>query len=178
MLDRFQLLLILRNQVSDRALRRRALAVEAVMEQLAPRAGLDVEACRIAGLGCWLDAQMCVANPDRRGALAAEYLATEGAPDDIADAVRQCYRESDVAALSPLAALRVIADAQVGEIYEALADEPPDAMAPVVAAAGRVRGCLQRLHLAARDVAVDARAAVRGIREEGERGAEKRKPEN
>ena len=48
MIDRFHFYVILRAQVSDRALRRRYLAGEAIMQTLAEPAGLDPQ---LAGTG-------------------------------------------------------------------------------------------------------------------------------
>jgi predicted hydrolase (HD superfamily) len=122
-IDRFSLVVAFRNQVSDRALRRRYLAVEAVMQALAGSAALDPGLCALAGLGAGFDAQLCSHNPERRGRVAAELLRTEGAPAEVAVAVEQCFRQADAAALSPLAALLAVADAVVGEIYDRLAEQ-------------------------------------------------------
>lgn len=166
MLDRFQLFVIVRNQLSDRAVVRRGLAVEAVMEELAPLAGLDLDAARLAGLGSVVDAQMCAANPDRRGEVAEEYLRTEGAPDAVASAVRQCFREPDASRLSELAALLVAADALVEEIYRELEGERLDDLQPAMAASRRVLDCLDRVGIEPRVAAELALAGVRRVRDD------------
>jgi len=165
-LDRFLLFVILRNQVSDRAHVRRALATEAVMEELAPLAGLDVEHSRLAGLGSGIDAQWCVSNPARRGEIAEEYLLTEGAPEGVADAVRQCSCEPDASRLSELAALLVVADALVGEIYAELAEISLDELQPTMAASHRAIECLARVGIEPQVAAEGALAAMRRVRED------------
>lgn len=166
MLDRFQLFVILRNQVSDRAVVRRALAVEAVIEALAPAVDLDVEEARLAALGAAIDVQMCRLNPDRRGEIAAEFLATEGASAAVATAVRQCFREPRVDRLSALAALLVVAEALTDEIYAELAEISLDELQPCMAASPRARQCVERLGLDPHAAAVAALEAVRRVRDD------------
>lgn len=166
MLDRFQLFVILRTQVADRAVVRRALAVEAVAEELAPLVDLEVEAARLAALGASIDAQMCRENPERRGEIAEEYLLTEGAPAEVAAAVRQCFREPEVERLSALAMLVVVAEALVDELYAELAEISLDELQPAVAASRRARQCLARLDLDALAAAEGALAGVRRVRED------------
>lgn len=114
----FELLVVVRIQLRDRALLRRTLALQAAMEALAPEAGLDVTLGSLAGLGAGIDAQLCRKNPGRRGEVAQELLLTEGAPPEVAEAARACWREPRAAALSPLAAALVGAVALVDAVYE------------------------------------------------------------
>lgn len=117
-LDRFQLFLIVRNQVSDRMLLRRSLAVEATMEEVAPLVpGMDVEHARLVGLGAGIDAQLCRENPGRLGEVASEILDTEGAPAGVCQAVFT-RRSIEPERLSLLAAGLFLAEATVDEIYE------------------------------------------------------------
>jgi len=174
-LTRFSLFVIVRAQVSDRELLRRSLAVEAAMEELALVAGLDPTLAGLAGLGAGLDAQLCERNPSRRGALAEEMLRTEGAPVEVAAAVRQCWREADVPALAPLAAALVASHGLIDQIYAVL--ETDEKLGFVEAAAvamtlerkgrrgdeptaARVLACLARLGVTP---AAAAELALRGM---------------
>jgi predicted hydrolase (HD superfamily) len=111
-LGRFELFLALRNQVADRGRVRRALAVEAVMEELATALGHDPGLWGLAGLGADIDVELTAQNPDRRGAVAEELLLTEGVPPDAAVAAR-LFRDAAVASLPPLVQGLVVADAAV-----------------------------------------------------------------
>jgi predicted hydrolase (HD superfamily) len=86
-ITRFELLVIVRNQVRDRALVRRALALEAVLRGLARAAGADEALWGLAGLGADIDVRLAAGNPARRGLVAAEILATEGVPEEATSAL-------------------------------------------------------------------------------------------
>lgn len=88
MLTRFELLVVLRQQLRERALVQRSLAFEAVMETLAEMCGGDAQLWGLAGLGADIDVKLTQDNPARRGAIAEELLRTEGAPAAVAVAVR------------------------------------------------------------------------------------------
>lgn len=102
MIGRLDLFIVLRNQLADKALLRRALAVEAVMEDLARETGADPTLWGLAGLGADIDAKLTALNPDRRGAVAEELLRTEGVPAEAAAAAR-LVRHGPPAELPPIA---------------------------------------------------------------------------
>lgn len=119
-LDRFQLFVIVRRQVSDRELLRRYLAVEAAMEEMAQQLGeMPVESARMTGLGACVDAQLCRENPDRRGEVASEILRTEGAPREVCDAVLAC-RSAEPDTLTPLSAGLLVAEWVVDDVHEVM----------------------------------------------------------
>lgn len=133
-LDRFQLFLIVRNQVSDRDLLRRYLAVEAAMEEMVPLVHeLNLEHARLVGLGAGIDVQLCRANPTRLGEVASEILATEGAPAEVSEAVL-ARRRTQPEALTPLSAGLLVAELIIDEIYE-LMDVDEDGLDEVRAVA-------------------------------------------
>jgi predicted hydrolase (HD superfamily) len=121
MLTRFELMVILRNQVADRRLVRRALAVEATLEEWAAEVpDADVAAWAMAGLGANIDAELLAAgSAERRGQVAEELLLTEGAHPEIAAAARLRLGR-DVDAMPILAAAVAAGEAIVDEIYGAL----------------------------------------------------------
>jgi predicted hydrolase (HD superfamily) len=161
--DRFALWVALRAQVSDRELQRRYLAVEAIMEALAPAAGVDVEHARLAGLGAMADAQLCRHNPERRGEVAEEYLLTEGVPPEVASAVRWCYREDFVDKLSDLACLLAAAEGIADFVHAELAHTPLDDIRPG-SPDPRAAECLDRLGLDPLAAVATALSAMRAIR--------------
>jgi predicted hydrolase (HD superfamily) len=110
-LSRFELFVILRNQVGDRRLVRRALALEALLEELG---GGERE--RIAALGVYVDAELCAGNAARRGEVAEELLLTEGAEAELARAVRERLGQEP----SGLAAQLAVGERVVEAIYAAL----------------------------------------------------------
>ncbi len=120
-LGRFELMLVLRNQVGDRALVRRSLAVEAVMEELAGALGHDAVLWGLCGLGADIDAELTAGNPDRRGGVAEELLLTEGAPAEVAAAARLQHGGA-VAGMPPLARGLVAA----GALVDIISELPPD----------------------------------------------------
>jgi predicted hydrolase (HD superfamily) len=127
MLSRFELFVILRNQVRDRALARRALAVEAVCSALARLVGADAELWGLLGLGADIDVVLTAGNSARRGAVAEEILVTEGVPADAARAARDRF-ELEPDAMSPLARALVVADAMVHTVFAA--EMPLEAISP------------------------------------------------
>jgi predicted hydrolase (HD superfamily) len=178
-LTRFELYIIVKIQVSDRALRRRQLAVEAAMEELAPALALDPALARLAGLAAGIDAQLCRRNPERRGTVAAEFLVTEGAPTDVVEAVLKCWREPAVERLSRLATALVAAEAIVDVVHAALdaGDRLDDLADAAIAgalrraaerrgdpAAVRAQSALARLDLDPERAAGLALAAMRRVR--------------
>jgi predicted hydrolase (HD superfamily) len=118
-LTRFELFVILRNQVKERVHVRRALAVEATMEELAAELGQDARVWAMAGLGAFIDAELQQVNVQRRGEVAEEILLTEGAPGEVAAAAR-ARLGVDPAAMSVLAAALAAAEALVGEVWAQL----------------------------------------------------------
>jgi predicted hydrolase (HD superfamily) len=88
-IGRLDLYIVLRNQLADKALSRRALAVEAVMEALARAAGHDPAMWGLAGLGADIDVKLAAQNPERRGVIAEELLLAEGVPAEAAAAARR-----------------------------------------------------------------------------------------
>jgi predicted hydrolase (HD superfamily) len=117
MLSRFELFVVLRHQVRDRRLVRRALAVEAGMEELAALAGGDVALWGLAGMGSGIDAELTVENPARRGEVAEELLLTEGAPAEVAEAARLRLGGGPVERLPVMAAALAAVEALVAEVY-------------------------------------------------------------
>ena len=111
-LSRFDLLIVLRNQVRDRGLVQRALAVEAVMEELAGALGHDPALWGLAGLGADIDVRMTAQHPERRGVVAEELLLAEGAPAEVAAAARARH-QSPPGQMTTLARALVVAAAQV-----------------------------------------------------------------
>ena len=196
MLSRFELFVILRNQVRDRALVRRALALEAVCAALARLVGArapwnadadadadadvdvaaDAELWGLAGLGADIDVVLTAGNPARRGLVAEEILATEGLPPEAARAARDRF-QLEPAAMSALARALVVADALVA--IALAAEEPLDALEPVHLArrlgkaarrgedsAERALSCLEGLGLDLDAAAAAAVAALRAARED------------
>ena len=130
MLSRFELFIVVRNQVRDRTLVDRALAVEAEMERLATLLGHDAELWGLCGLGADIDVRLTAQHPERRGVVAEELLLAEGAPAEIAAAARARH-EGAPERMAPLARALVLAEALVD-------DEPEDA---------RARACRELLGL-------------------------------
>lgn len=127
-IGRLELFIALRNQLGDRALVRRALAIEATMEELARALGADEELWGIAGLGCDCDAKLTAGNASRRGAVAEEWLLTEGVAPEAAAAARD-FREAPVAQLTPLPRGLIIAQWLVGLVAGELEDNTLDEVA-------------------------------------------------
>jgi predicted hydrolase (HD superfamily) len=173
----FELLIIARIQIGDRQLVRRYLATQAVMEELAAPLGLDPVLCSLAGLGAGLDARLCAANPERRGEVADEMLRAEGAPAEVAEAVRACFKATELEPLPRLALALIAADALVAAAFDlvSLIEEPSaDQLSPRLLAArferraahggdrGAARG-RRALALLELDVARAAACAVDGF---------------
>ncbi len=119
MLTRFELMVILRNQVSDRRVVRRSLAVEATLEEWAADLGADVVTWAMAGLGANIDAELLAGNVERRGEVAEELLLTEGASPEIAAAAR-LRLVRDVDDMPVLAAAIAAAEAIVDDVHAAI----------------------------------------------------------
>lgn len=163
-MTRFELLVIARIQVKDRAVLRRYFAVEAVMEALAPAAGLDPTHAALTGLGASLDVRLCAHNPDRRGEVAREMLLTEGAPLEVQEAVGVAYR-GQPDELPPMAAALVAAEALVDAAFAALEDLAFDELTAHHVAIGVRRHDRALAALAALGIDLDdaAAATVRGL---------------
>lgn len=86
-MTRFEALLLLRRRVRDRGLVRRCLAVEAVLEDLAPRFGGDTRTWGLAGLLHEVDAEFTENNPKRKGAVAAEIVRADRGPPEVVRAL-------------------------------------------------------------------------------------------
>jgi predicted hydrolase (HD superfamily) len=112
MLSRFELAIVVRNQVRDRALVARARAVEAAMERLAAALGADIELWGLAGLGADLDVRLTAAHPERRGMVVEELLLAEGAPVEVAAAARARH-EAAPERMTRLTRALVVAEAEV-----------------------------------------------------------------
>jgi predicted hydrolase (HD superfamily) len=180
MLTRFELMVILRNQVSDRKVVRRALAVEATLEEWAVERGADVTTWAMAGLGANIDAELLAGNGERRGAVAEELLLTEGASAEVAAAARQRLAER-VDDMPVLAAAVAAAEAIVDDVHEALAvGDSLDGLEPFAIAhrlgraaekrgderAIRTQALLERTGLPVERAAALALAAMRRIRDD------------
>ena len=180
MLSRFELFVMVRNQVADRRRLRRSLAVDAAMEEVAGRLGEEPAAWALAGLGADVDAQLCEHNPDRRGRVAEELLLTEGAPPAVAAAARERLW-SPVAEMSRLAAALFATEAIVDDVYGAVeAGDPLDDVEAIAVArrieraaerrhdeeAVKALACLARLGLSCADAAALAIAAMKRVRED------------
>ena len=171
MISRFELYVVLRAQLRDKALLRRALAKEAVCAALAAAVGADAELWGLSGLGADIDAVLTAENPQRRGAVAEELLRAEGAPADAAAAARTCRADAPEL-LSPLARGLVVADALVDAFIgteEKLDDLTPAHLAlPLAKAARRGDASAERalvcLGLLGLDVDRAAAAALEGLR--------------
>ena len=121
MLTRFELIVILRNQVADRRVVRRSFAVEATLEEWAADLGADAALWAMAGLGANIDAELLAAgDAGRRGQVAEELLLTEGASPEVAAAARQRLAR-DVDRMPLLAVAVAAAEAIVDDIHAALA---------------------------------------------------------
>jgi predicted hydrolase (HD superfamily) len=138
-IGRLELFIVLRTQLADRALVRRALAVEAVMEELAREVGADAALWGLAGLGCDIDAKLTAGNLARRGAVAEELLLTEGVAPEAAAAARR-YRDEPVESLPAIARGLVVAALLVELVAAELAEARLDELAD-----GRVAHRLRRL---------------------------------
>jgi predicted hydrolase (HD superfamily) len=121
-IGRLDLFIALKNQLADRRLARRALAVEAVMEELARAAGGDPALWGLAGLGADIDAKLAERNPDRRGAIAEELLLAEGVAAEAAAAARQ-WRDGTPATMPPIARGLGAAQHLVGIVEAELAED-------------------------------------------------------
>jgi predicted hydrolase (HD superfamily) len=122
MLSRFELAIVVRNQLRDRALVARARALEAAMERLASALGADVELWGLAGLGAELDARLTAAHPERRGAVVEDLLLAEGAPAEVAAAARARHEAAPVR-MTQLARALVVAVADLDGRVDARAAE-------------------------------------------------------
>lgn len=180
MLTRFELFVVLRNQVRDRAMVRRSLAVEAAMEELAALAGADPARWGLCGLGANIDAELVARNEGRRGEVAEEILLTEGVEPELARAART-RRRLPPQELSPLEAALAGAEGLVDEVYALLSlDETLDTIDPAAIAhrlrraadrrgdeaARRVLDCLARVGLELDDAARAVVSAMRRVRED------------
>lgn len=180
MLSRFELFVILRNQVADRRLVRRTLAVEATLEDWAAAAGADAPVWALAGLGAGIDAELCLSNPGRRGEVAEELLLAEGAAPEVAAAARERLKLGPDE-MSVLAAAVAAAEAIVDQVHTQLElDGGLDAVDAAAVAfrlrrlaekrgdeeAIRALACLARTGLPLERAAELAVAALRRVRED------------
>jgi len=136
------------------------------MTALAEPAGLDPVLAALTGLGAMADTQLCLQNPERRGEVAEEFLLTEGAPPQVATAVRQCYRELDGSKLTDLAALLVAVEGILDLLYEELEHVSLDELGPSTPGTMRAVDCLDRLGLDPLEAVAAAIEAMREIRED------------
>ena len=86
-MTRFEAFLLLRRRVRDRAVVRLCLAVEALMEDLAPRFEGEPEIWGLAGLLHEVDCEFTENNPDRKGAVAADIVRAESGPQEVVSAL-------------------------------------------------------------------------------------------
>jgi hypothetical protein len=108
-MDRFSAYLLIRRFLRRSSSRNRALAVEAIMEALARRAGQPPEAWGVLGLLSQLDLEYAERNPDARGATAREQAELEGLAGEQAASLARWCSSSDADAPVELALL--VADA-------------------------------------------------------------------
>ena len=120
-IGRLDLFIALRNQLGDKSLARRALAVEAVMEELARAAGHDAALWGLAGLGADIDVKLAAQNPDKRGLMAEELLLAEGVAPAAAAAARQC-RAGRASELVPIAQGLVVTQKLVAIVERELSE--------------------------------------------------------
>ena len=125
-MTRFELLVVVKIQLGDRALFRRCLAIEAAIEGVADAARaagreVDVETWALLGLGAGIDLKLAGQNPEQAGVLAAELLRAEGFPRGLADAARAA-RQDPVDAL-PDEALALTAAWSIAPAILAAADD-------------------------------------------------------
>lgn len=168
MLTRFELFVILRNQVADRGRVRRSLAHEAGMEALARLVGADATTWGMVGLGAGIDADLTASNPARRGEVAGELLRTEGAAPGIGEAVRA--RVQDEPERMPVAAAAmVVVEAIVDLAWEEESLDDVDGRVighRLRRAGGRVAACAARAGIDLIDGATAVVEAMRSIRED------------
>jgi hypothetical protein len=88
MMTRFEAFLLLRRRVRDRSLVKRCLAVEALMEDLAPRFAGDVAVWGLAGLLHEVDAEFTENNPKSKGRVAADIVRSDGGPAEVVRALQ------------------------------------------------------------------------------------------
>lgn len=134
-MTRFELLVVVKIQLGDRALFRRCLAIEAAIEGVADVAGaagrvVDATTWALLGLGAGIDLKLAAQNPEQEGLLAAELLRAEGFPRALADAARAA-RQDPVDALSE----------------EALALAAAWALAPAILAAADDAGAIDAVEV-------------------------------
>jgi hypothetical protein len=97
---------LVRRTFRERVHVRRAVAVEAVMEELSTALEGDVETWALAGLLADLDCEAAQNNPGRRGMIAADMLAGEDVPATVIEAVRERWADEPP---GPLAAALAVA---------------------------------------------------------------------
>lgn len=174
MLTRFELVIILRIQVSDRTVLREVFAIEAVMEELAARlAPHDVSTWSMTALGAGLDRQLCAQNPAQRGIVAREILLTEGATAEIADAVLAAEKD-DVQDLPILSCALLAATAGARAVLAAVQEEgrlndvDDDAVANAFSPddVRRVLDAMERLGVTVTEIASAARRGAVRVRED------------
>ena len=119
----FELLVVVRNQLGDKQMLRTYRAMEAAMVALAELQGSNREQAALAGLGCGIDARLCMGNPQRLGVMARELLTTEGVAKEIAESVF-LFRQAETRELDALGAQLVVANGVVEQVL--LLREDPD----------------------------------------------------
>jgi predicted hydrolase (HD superfamily) len=87
-MTRFEAFLLLRRRVRDRNLVRRCLAVEALMEDLAPHLEGDVAIWGLTGLLHEVDAEFTKSNPRSKGRVAADIVRSDGGPAEVVRALQ------------------------------------------------------------------------------------------
>jgi predicted hydrolase (HD superfamily) len=124
-MTRFEAFLLLRRRVRDRGLVRRSLAVEALLEDLAPRFSGDVETWGLAGLLHEVDAEFTENNPGRKGAVAADIVRSDGGPPEVIRALegfRKPGPHGDALTRVLAAAVPAAMIVDGGELMQALED--------------------------------------------------------
>lgn len=88
-MDRFSVYLLVRRHLKRPDSRNQALAVEAIMEELATHLGQSSEQWGIVGLFSQLDLEYAEHNPKARGRVAEEQALAEGLDPELAESLRR-----------------------------------------------------------------------------------------
>jgi hypothetical protein len=91
-MDRFSATLLVRRTLRRRDSRRHAILVEAIMEELAPRASESPECWAVMGLLSQLDLEYSETNPLARGHTSRQQAVLEGVPPELARSLEQWCR--------------------------------------------------------------------------------------
>jgi hypothetical protein len=127
-MDRFSAYLLIRRFLRRSSSRNRALAIEAIMEELARRAGQPPEAWGVLGLLSQLDLEYAEGNPDARGVTAREQAELEGLDgEEAASLGRWCSSDGGD---TPVEHALILADALAAGALDLPTDDDVDDESP------------------------------------------------